>query len=401
MTNTTSATAAAAAKIAKPKKTKTVSHAKPAQEQTALPLPGPALPEFGMMDPKSIFVRAQVRTEFDENSLRELAADIADRGILQPLTVRKTDEGFVLVAGERRLRAALLASLEAVPVLVSAMSEDEHHAAQLAENIQREELTTFEEAHAIRKLYNLGRTPGEIADMVHKSKSWVSKRLTASEDNLHWIAKSLMENGATEDLEIVITVDKIARLSYTNGHIIADQIKAGTAGRQSVRDYLEETKKEVAAYEKQETERDSQRQADHEKREIEAKERKAAEKEAKRISLDECLYRFQAWANKETLRPGSAFLEELDEDQHRIATNELCRLFELGANMNPLHLQDLILRSFHDRSTWRNGFGEPQPLALGAMLTGRTCIGDYPDCASFLDSYKRTIIDLPTKDNQE
>lgn len=138
-----SATAAAAAKVAKPKKVKAVSHAKP--EQTPLPLPViDQSPEFGQLDPTQIVVLEQVRTAFDEDSLKELAGDIADRGILQPLTVRKTDAGFVLVAGERRLRAALIAGLEAVPVLICRMTEDEHRAAQLAENIQRDDLSTYE-----------------------------------------------------------------------------------------------------------------------------------------------------------------------------------------------------------------------------------------------------------------
>lgn len=239
MTNTTSATAAAAAKIAKPKKAKSVSHAKPVQEQTALPLPGPALPEFGMMDPKSIIVHAQVRTEFDEDGLRELAADIADRGILQPLTVRKADEGFVLVAGERRLRAALLASLEAVPVLVSAMSEDKHKLAQIAENIQRADLSLKEEANAIALLYAELKNIQAVGARVHKSKSWVSKRLSLANGLGYW-ASSLMNEGITEDIELLQTVDKLER--ETSGSnacwALCEKIKKGEAGREDAREAL-------------------------------------------------------------------------------------------------------------------------------------------------------------------
>lgn len=120
MTKTsTSATASAAAKINKPKKLTQrqikqglaipFSHAKK-EEQTALPLPTPNLaPDLGMMPVHCIAVSDQVRKTFDEDALRELALDIARHGILQPLTVRRIDDGFLLVAGERRLRAAKLA----------------------------------------------------------------------------------------------------------------------------------------------------------------------------------------------------------------------------------------------------------------------------------------------------
>lgn len=109
-----SATAAAAAKIAKPKKAGKVSHAKPVQEQTALPLPTVPGLEFEQIAPGAIVVLEQVRKEFDEAALNELAMDIAMRGIMQPLTVRYQDNQYVLVAGERRLRAAKLAHLETV-----------------------------------------------------------------------------------------------------------------------------------------------------------------------------------------------------------------------------------------------------------------------------------------------
>lgn len=198
MTNTTSATAAAAAKITKPKKAKGVSHAKPNQEQTAPPLPGPVLPEFGQLAVNQIVVLEQVRKEFDEAALLELAMDISIRGILQPLTVRRHEGQFVLVAGERRLRAARLAQLESVPVLIATMDDAEHKLAQIAENIQRADLSLKEEANAIALLYAEIGNVQAVGARVHKSKSWVSKRLSLANGLGYW-ASSLMNEGITED----------------------------------------------------------------------------------------------------------------------------------------------------------------------------------------------------------
>lgn len=239
-TKTTSATSAAAAKIAKPKKN--VSRAK--QEQTALPLPTPALPEYGTLKTSSIIVREQVRKTFDDQSLNDLAADIATRGILQPLTVRKTTDGFVLVAGERRLRAAKIVPLDSVPVLIVDMDDNEHQLAQLAENIQREELTLEEEAEAMKTMLDALGDLGSVAARVHKSKSWVSKRISLAKGLGYW-AGGLLTGGFTEDIELLQTVDKIERENSSNAAwAICEKIKAGTAGREEAREVLRRLKED-------------------------------------------------------------------------------------------------------------------------------------------------------------
>jgi ParB/RepB/Spo0J family partition protein len=257
---TTSATAAAAAKIAKPKKLKRVtaadcahlfgsdvSHAK--QEQAPLPLPGVAEPEFGQIDPKAIIVLDQVRKDFKEEGLRELAEDIAERGILQPLTVRKTDSGVVLVAGERRLRAAILANLVSVPVLISAMDESKHALSQLAENIQREDLSLAEEASGIKLLYDDLGSVKAVAERVHKSVSWVSKRLSLSAGLGHYAA-ALMADGITEDIELLQAVDKLDKATpgSNSAWALCEKIRAGKAGRTEAREALQmvKTRQEIA-----------------------------------------------------------------------------------------------------------------------------------------------------------
>ncbi len=251
MTNATNAAVAMA------KKSKKVSHAK--QEQATLPLPVPAGPEFGLMAPGSIVVVDQVRKEFDEEALRELAEDIAQRGILQPLTVRKTDAGFVLVAGERRLRAAKLAQLESVPVLICDIDDTSHALNQLAENIQRADLNLSEEANAIALLYAELGTVAAVASKVHKSAPWVSKRLSLAKGLGYW-ASELLASGKTEDIELLQTVDKLENTASGSNacYSLVEKIKAGTAGREDAREALrranerkqpasEKTKKEVKA----------------------------------------------------------------------------------------------------------------------------------------------------------
>lgn len=232
-----SATAFAAAKIAKPKKTAKVSHAK--AEQAALPLPASVSPEFGLLALERIEVAEQVRREFDPVALEELAADIAQRGIMQPLTVRKTDTGFLLIAGERRLRAAKLAQLEAVPCLVIECDEREHRMAQIAENIQRQDLTLREEAEAIKALYEELGTVKAVGERLHKSISWVSKRLAVAKD-LGSYAAALLADGITEDLELILAVNKLDE-EYPGSNAtwaLCQKIRKGEAGREDAREAL-------------------------------------------------------------------------------------------------------------------------------------------------------------------
>lgn len=401
----TTATAAAAAKVAKPKKAKTVSHAK-TEEQTALPLPTTdKSPEFGNLATEKIIVRDQVRTEFDEDSLRELAADIADRGILQPLTVRKTEDGFVLVAGERRLRAAKLAQLKSVPVLISTMSEDEHHAAQLAENIQREELTTFETAKAIRSLYDQGNSLTEISDMVHKSKSWVSKRLAASHPNLAWQATQLLENGTTEDLELILAVDQVAKLDYYEAQLIARQVAQGTAGRETVRQKLAEVREKEATRAKQreaiEKERNDPEYQAKQKAEKDAYEArwKAQQEEARKqhhIDPKRLMNRFWDWCG-ECEDAGSAFCEtqRLDREQLDSLKHAIDQWYAAGQGMTVSQLATRLLTEYINAEI-DPGYGtDNRALAswqVSALSYAVSMNGKSASLDEFLDWYAGSVV---------
>ena len=141
---------------------------------------------------------AQPRRRFDEEGVEALAESIRRYGVLQPLCVRRTAEGFELIAGERRLRAATLAGLERVPcVLFSAGAEDSAVLA-MVENLMRRDLDMFEEASAIATLIDRYRlTQEEVAARLSLSQSAVANKLRLlrlSEGVRH----TLLENGLTE-----------------------------------------------------------------------------------------------------------------------------------------------------------------------------------------------------------
>ena len=120
----------------------------------------------------------QPRRHFDEDALNELAASIAERGIIQPIVVRPHGHTYQIVAGERRWRAAQRARLHEVPVVVRDYSDAETLQIALVENIQRQDLNAIEEAEAYsRLLEEFGHTQEVLAKTVHKSRSHVANLL--------------------------------------------------------------------------------------------------------------------------------------------------------------------------------------------------------------------------------
>ena len=120
----------------------------------------------------------QPRRIFEEDSLRELADSIAQHGILQPLTVRHTGGGWELVAGERRLRAAILAGLTEVPCLEAPMDDQDSALLALVENLQRKDLHYLEEASAIAAyIRQSGCTQEEAAQRLGRSPSALANKL--------------------------------------------------------------------------------------------------------------------------------------------------------------------------------------------------------------------------------
>ncbi len=123
--------------------------------------------------------REQPRKEFDEKALSELSKSIEKNGVIQPILVRPVTGGaYQIVAGERRWRAARMAGLTEVPVVIREMSDEDAAVFALIENLQREDLNPVEEAEGIRSLIEeFGMTQEEAADRVGKSRTAVTNTL--------------------------------------------------------------------------------------------------------------------------------------------------------------------------------------------------------------------------------
>jgi ParB family chromosome partitioning protein len=120
----------------------------------------------------------QPRKNFNEDSLMELADSIKQHGIVQPLVVSKKDDYYIIIAGERRWRAAKIAGLKRIPVIIKDYSPQEIMEIALIENIQREDLNPVEEAHAFRRLimeYDLKQD--DVAERVSKSRTSITNAL--------------------------------------------------------------------------------------------------------------------------------------------------------------------------------------------------------------------------------
>jgi ParB family chromosome partitioning protein len=120
----------------------------------------------------------QPRSRFDDDSLEELAASMKEVGVLQPIVVTGGEDGYVLVAGERRWRAAKRAGLTEIPAVVRESTGQPTLVEALIENVQRQDLTPLEEAHAYQQLLeNYGMTQEQVASRVGKSRPAISNTL--------------------------------------------------------------------------------------------------------------------------------------------------------------------------------------------------------------------------------
>jgi ParB family chromosome partitioning protein len=119
--------------------------------------------------------RFQPRKSFDEETIGELARSIRDNGLLQPVVVRRKDDGFELIVGERRVKAAKKAGLKEIPALVKDLSEGKLLELALIENVQREDLNPIEEATAYRMILERDMvTQEELAGRLGKSRSYIA-----------------------------------------------------------------------------------------------------------------------------------------------------------------------------------------------------------------------------------
>ena len=177
------------------------------------------------------------RQDFREEELRELADSIREKGVLQPILVRPTAEegSYEIVAGERRWRAAQMAGVHEVPVIVRELSEREALEVALIENVQRTDLTPLEEASGYQRLISqFGYTQQQLADIIGKSRSHVAntlRLLNLPEDVQRHMQEGKLSAGhartlvATENpselakkiIELGLTVREAEKLSQREG----------------------------------------------------------------------------------------------------------------------------------------------------------------------------------------
>ena len=167
---------------------------------------GALLPELGQAEPKTLFYcgieeilpnRSQPRKHFDEAKLQELAESIKEKGILEPLIVRRTEQGYELIVGERRWRAAQKAGLKEVPVLVKETERREALEISLIENLQREDLNPIEEAEAFKNLieeFNIHQE--DLSKRIGKDRTTITNTLRLLKLPLE-IRDHLMQNRIT------------------------------------------------------------------------------------------------------------------------------------------------------------------------------------------------------------
>lgn len=174
--------------------------------------PSSRLPGVMWLKLKDIDTQAQVRKSMDKAALQELADDIKAHGLLSPILVRPNGSRYTVIAGHRRRFACEIAGLDQVPAIVGEADADQVLEMQMAENLQREDLTTEEVADIVNKLYEKHASMDTVALILNKSKSWVSKHIKLA-TQLHYTARKLFEEGVTEDLELLLMHSDIAWIS--------------------------------------------------------------------------------------------------------------------------------------------------------------------------------------------
>ncbi len=182
---------------------------------------------IGVIHPNS----SQPRKSFDESELSGLAESIRRNGILQPVSVRKRQDGcYELIAGERRLRAARVAGLSEVPCILIKADNRKAAILGLVENVQRADLDPFEEAEAIRRLMNdWGLTQLEVAEKLGKAQSTVANKLRLLRLSLDQRARILAAGLTERHARALLRLDTEQQRNDALNAMIAEQMTAPEA----------------------------------------------------------------------------------------------------------------------------------------------------------------------------
>ena len=242
---------------------------KPATAPTATPPPVPppvaapvaaAAPPAPPAPPANTVAQAEIgriranpfqpRTKFEHEALEELVVSIREHGIVSPLIVRRAadGQGYELIAGERRLRAAREAGLATVPIIVRAANDRDSLELALIENLQRQDLNAIEEAHGYQQLIEkFGLTQEQVAQQVGKNRATVANALRLlglPEQAQAWVRDGQLSVGHAKVIlgltivdEMKIVAERVLRdgLNVRDTERLVERIKATTGRRQPVR----------------------------------------------------------------------------------------------------------------------------------------------------------------------
>ncbi len=162
--------------------------------------------------------KSQPRQQFDEEALEELKNSIVEHGILQPIILAKMDEGYEIVAGERRFRAAKMAGMDKIPAIVRDYTNSEKAKLSLIENLQRKDLNPIEQSYALKSLINeFSLSQEEVAISIGKSRSFVTNQLrllTLPNEIIEAISDSKISVGHAKVLLSVKDKDLMVKLFH-------------------------------------------------------------------------------------------------------------------------------------------------------------------------------------------
>lgn len=174
----------------------------------------------------------QPRRFFNDDSLGELSRSILKHGIIQPITVKKTERGYMIVAGERRYRASLLAGKTTIPAIVKTYNDRQIKEIALLENLQREDLNPIEEATAIKRLMDeFCLTQDDVAERLGKSRSAIAnslRLLSLSPEVTRLVIQNKLSAGHARALVTLPFVKQsiLARKAVASGWSVRDIEKA-------------------------------------------------------------------------------------------------------------------------------------------------------------------------------
>lgn len=204
----------------------------------------------------SISTPSFVRTQngHDKEGLTQLAASISQHGLLQPIVVRpaadqdedarQAHQDWVIVAGRRRLAACKLAGLQEIPAIIRDTDEARSYELEIAENIQREQMTLADTARAVRTLMTIYDNAKKVGEVLNKSPAWVSKHLTVTSSKCPAVIADLMDRGIVTDLETLLHLKHIAEIPASHPAAASTMTRMlriahdGNMNRQIARDAL-------------------------------------------------------------------------------------------------------------------------------------------------------------------